>query len=40
MKVNTVTNFSAKVVEFVKYTEAISFIIKVEFMIMRIYDDL
>ena len=40
MKVNTVTNFSAKFVEFVKYTEAISSIIKVEFMIMRIYDDL
>ena len=40
MKVNTITNFSAKFVEFVKYTEAISSIIKVEFMIMRIYDDL
>ena len=41
MKVNTITNFSAKFVEFVKYTEAISSIIKVEFMIIRfmmIYD--
>ena len=38
LKVNTVNNFSVKFVLFEEYTEAITIIIRIEFMIMVIHD--